>query len=178
MSQKRFYLDLVFRSHESKQHVMVSKIVSVFHGYMNAETESHVALGFPKWQPHCEFEKTRFGDTVRLVGDRVDLQILSNNAVYNKLADEGLLNISAIKVVPEEDCAEVRFIRNRTIEKMYAQKRAREIKRFLPHFSIKGCKGKQLFTMHVGMEKAEERIDGSYTTYGFSKRDGATFPLF
>ena len=112
-----------------------------------------------------------------MVGSRVDLHVLSNNEVYYKLMESGVIELTPIKTVPEE-CSEVRFIRNRSIEKKISEKKALEINQYMPHFSLSGNNRKHRFLMHVGLSEAEARVDGVYTTYGLSKQGGATFPLF
>ena len=198
---RRFYFDVEMTvTRGDDVHLVQSKLLHILHGFNRSMDEPGVGVSFPKWFAHLDQKQSTVGTVFRFVGDRTILTIFAVNASLSDLADHEVVDISGIKEVPT-DVDEVRFIRDRLLERYRKESDDQSIESFSkyveaksltcqqfggsvlmknawpPAVALKSKQNRKVYPIRVRMESSSEIVSGHFSSYGLSK-EGSTVPLF
>ncbi|OXX41939.1 type I-F CRISPR-associated endoribonuclease Cas6/Csy4 [Vibrio sp. V17_P4S1T151] len=177
----RFYLDIFVPGGASVVKKVLGKVVRIVHGHLSSNDISSISVGFPKYYESIHPEKSTLGNSLRIVGDKFELNMLSKSPSLFGMEEDFSIEVGKIKEVPESEVIEVIFTRDRSIEKKFKFGYENRVETnsvpFPPYVMLASKSMKTSFPLHVKMKPAEARKDGSYSMYGMSV-EGSTFPLF
>lgn len=177
----RFYFDIYVPGNATAIKEILGKVIRTVHGHITANELNKIALGFPKYYESVNPLQSTLGDTLRVVGDRFALNMLSKSPTLFGLEEDFGIEVGKIKEVPESEVLEVIFTRDRSIDKKikFGYETKTKINRdpFPPYVDITSKSKRSSFPLHVKMKPANARVDGTYSTYGMSV-EGSSFPQF
>nr|WP_229649456.1 type I-F CRISPR-associated endoribonuclease Cas6/Csy4 [Vibrio splendidus]MCC4880740.1 type I-F CRISPR-associated endoribonuclease Cas6/Csy4 [Vibrio splendidus] len=176
----RFYFDVYVPGSARAANEVLGKVLRVAHGHIAANELNSISVGFPNYYESSHPDKSTLGDTMRLVGDKFDLNMLSKSPTLFGLEEDFGIEVGKVKEVPE-DALDVIFTRDRSIDKKikfgYENRTEQNRDAFPPYVMVASGSKRSSFPFHVKMKKAEMRKDGVYSGYGMSV-EGSTFPIF
>lgn len=198
---RRFYLDVVLNvTRDEDVRLVQSNLMHILHGFNRSMDTPGVGVSFPRWHAHVDVTRSTVGTTFRFVGDRMTLNLFSANAALGDMADHEVIDIHAVQEVPE-DVDEVRFVRDRLMERFRKEKEDQSIEAFAdyitsrsltcqqhggsvmmsnawpPAVALKSRENRKVYPIRVRMESSPTRTDGTFSSYGLS-HDGTTVPFF
>ncbi|MGY0219168.1 type I-F CRISPR-associated endoribonuclease Cas6/Csy4 [Endozoicomonadaceae bacterium StTr2] len=188
---KRYACAVEFKA-GSNNEVLVGKCLKVLHGYQCKHQINQIGVTFP------DFDDVSIGSTIAFISsDERCLQVLLEQNYFLQMQRLQKFCIHDIALVPE--CvSEVRFMRDRKRDKQCAGGRQRGIRRgqrkaenagheYLPRSTqnnvihqIQGFHNipitssgntSQVFYLRIQKFSVDERIDGSFTSYGLGNKD-------
>lgn len=180
---ERYYFDLII---ENGDKVLISKAYRLIHGIFSGmgEHRPQVGLAFPYWQPGLQEDFLSMGDTIRIVGEKHEVNRLFKHTEINNLCENPGFFTTAILEVPAT-AKEVIYKRNRIIERKWANSKKPNVDKkyakmpevLFPFIALSSVSSKQNYRLTVEEIPAEKRVDGPFTTYGLSS-GGTTVPKF
>lgn len=115
--EPRYYFSIRFIPEHTDNELLAGRCVSNMHGFLSHERnrsfKNCVGVCFPRWS-----EKTVGNEIVFVSPHESILTGLSYQPYFSTMVNEGLFDISDIKIVPD-DVEEVQFVFNKTIQKIF-----------------------------------------------------------
>lgn len=132
----RYYFSIRFIPENADNELLTGRCISNMHGFLSHERnrsfKNSVGVCFPRWS-----EKT-VGNEIAFVSPHESILTgLSYQPYFSMMVNEGLFDISDIKFVPD-DVDEVRFVFNKTIQKIFNGSKKRRIKRSMLRAETQG----------------------------------------
>lgn len=168
------YIEIVVDHDQAFAQTIFSRIIGILHATFKEFGESPIGTSFPYWQNHTQPSGVSLGKVIRLFGSRPSLLYFSRNAQMDDIANIFEVKMSAILPTPE-DVDHVAQIRDRKIERY--KKNQWPISKYLPYLKCQSKSNRKTFSLFVDMNMSDEKKEGLYSTYGFSK-EGSTVPYF
>ncbi|MCF7360856.1 type I-F CRISPR-associated endoribonuclease Cas6/Csy4 [Vibrio sp. A1-b2] len=123
----RYYFSIRYIPEYADNELLAGRCISNMHGFLSHERnkpfKNSVGICFPLWNEQTVGSVITFVSTNESI-----LTGLSYQPYFSTMMNENLFEISDINVVPE-DVEEVRFVFNKTIQKIFNGSKKRRIKR-------------------------------------------------
>ena len=125
--ESRYYFSIRYIPERADNELLSGRCISNMHGFLsherNKQFKNSVGICFPLWN-----EQT-VGNVITFVSANESILTgLSYQPYFSTMMNENLFEISDINVVPD-DAEEVRFVFNKTIQKIFNGSKNRRIKR-------------------------------------------------
>ena len=174
----RFYVDLeIPNSNEELKRLVFGKVLKIVHGIKSDHEESSLCVGFPGIQVTSKAETATLGKTMRIVGSQFDAIHFFKNPVLDELSETMGLEIFKVKPVPEDECVDVHYARDRFTSNYGKDSKGKVMTKFTPYVLLVSNSTQKKFKMHITMSQSISKKVIGHNNYGLAK-DNATFPLF
>jgi CRISPR-associated endonuclease Csy4 len=123
MTDKRFFFAIHYIPAKADCGLLAGRCISTLHGYLLNHADAQIGVAFPCWS------NKSIGRTIAFVSEHSShLTQFHERAYFQTMQDDGLFELSPALEVPD-DCAEVRFIRNQNLAKLFVGERRRRLAR-------------------------------------------------
>ena len=123
MAEQRFFFAICYLPANADYGLLAGRCVSTLHGFVLNKADVQIGVAFPNW---CD---KSLGRTIAFVSENNrHLAQLRERAYFQVMQGDGLFELSPVLDVPD-DCAEVRFIRNQHLAKLFVGERKRRLAR-------------------------------------------------
>lgn len=183
----RLYIDIKLPDQKNLGVKLITQVMSNLHRLFKHHSITDVSVGFPQFGHLNPYGSETLGQTVRLVSENRDhLELIKGNVTFKTLVSVGVLEFAPITKVPDQ-VEEVRFYKDsKPIKAMRRLKEASETEgkksyRDIDRSSIMVLIERQdgsKYPIFVAKTNASKHLGGAFNSYGFTKQDGPTFPIF
>jgi len=123
MTDKRFFFAIHYIPAKADCGLLAGRCISTLHGYLLNHTVTQIGVAFPCWSDKS------IGRTIAFVSEHSShLTQFRKRAYFQTMQGDGLFELSPVLEVPD-DSAEVRFIRNQNLAKLFVGERKRRLAR-------------------------------------------------
>ena len=123
MTDKRFYFAIHYIPAKADCGLLAGRCISTLHGYLLNHADAQIGVAFPCWS------NKSIGRTIAFVSEHSShLTQFRERTYFQTMQGDGLFELSPVLEVPD-DCAEVRFIRNQNLAKLFVGERRRRLAR-------------------------------------------------
>ena len=123
MTDKRFFFAIHYIPAKADCGLLAGRCISTLHGYLLNHTVTQIGVAFPSWSDKS------IGRTIAFVSEHSShLTQFRERTYFQTMQGDGLFELSPVLEVPD-DCAEVRFIRNQNLAKLFVGERKRRLAR-------------------------------------------------
>ena len=123
MTDKRFFFAIHYIPAKADCGLLAGRCISTLHGYLLNHADAQIGVAFPCWSDKS------LGRTIAFVSENSrHLAQLRERAYFQVMRGDSLFELSPVQKVPE-NCAEVRFIRNQNLAKLFVGERKRRLAR-------------------------------------------------
>ncbi|AVI63311.1 type I-F CRISPR-associated endoribonuclease Cas6/Csy4 [Halomonas sp. GFAJ-1] len=164
----RYFFCIKYLMPSGNHAFLAGRCIACLHGFISGPkiTNSGIGVSFPSWATGT------VGDSIAFVSKDINaLSYLSSARCFKNMADEGFIDVSDIKMVPEK-LEEVRFIRNQHIAKSFPG----EIKRRLIRSKNRAEKRGETFMPSSAV--SDRFVDQCHVIPIDSRSSGQRFPLY
>lgn len=134
--ESRYYFSIRYIPERADNELLSGRCISNMHGFLsherNKQFKNSVGICFPLWSEQTVGNVIIFASTNESL-----LTGLSYHPYFSTMMNENLFEISDINVVPD-DAEEVRFVFNKTIQKIFNGSKKRRIKRAMKRAEEQG----------------------------------------
>ena len=123
MTDKRFFFAIHYIPAKADCGLLAGRCISTLHGYLLNHADAQIGVAFPCWS------NKSIGRTIAFVSEHSShLTQFRERTYFQTMQGDGLFELSPVLEVPD-DCAEVRFIRNQNLAKLFVGERRRRLAR-------------------------------------------------
>ena len=123
MTDKRFFFAIHYIPAKADCGLLAGRCISTLHGYLLNHADAQIGVAFPCWS------NKSIGRTIAFVSEHSShLTQFRERTYFQTMQGDGLFELSPVLEVPD-DCAEVRFIRNQNLAKLFVGERRRRLLR-------------------------------------------------
>ncbi|WP_338884782.1 type I-F CRISPR-associated endoribonuclease Cas6/Csy4 [Aeromonas hydrophila] len=123
MNNKRFFFVVRYLPSRADSALLAGRCISQLHGYLLRNSHVQIGVSFPDWSD------TQLGSYIGFVSTEKDhLAHFRQRAYFQIMQEDGLFSLTTTLEVPI-GCAEVRFVRNQGLAKLFAGERRRRLAR-------------------------------------------------
>ena len=123
MTDKRFFFAIHYIPAKADCGLLAGRCISTLHGYLLNHAVTQIGVAFPCWSDKS------IGRTIAFVSEHSShLTQFRERTYFQTMQGDGLFELSPVLEVPD-DCAEVRFIRNQNLAKLFVGERRRRLAR-------------------------------------------------
>lgn len=123
MTDKRYFFAIHYVPAKADCGLLAGRCISTLHGFLLNHAVTQIGVAFPSWS------NKSIGRTIAFVSEHCSLLTqFRERAYFQTMQSDGLFELSPVLEVPD-DCAEVRFIRNQNIAKLFVGERKRRLAR-------------------------------------------------
>ena len=123
MTDKRYFFAIQYVPAKADCGLLAGRCISTLHGYLLNHAVTQIGVAFPSWSDKS------IGRTIAFVSEHSShLTQFRERAYFQTMQGDGLFELSTVLEVPD-DCAEVRFIRNQNLAKLFVGERRRRLAR-------------------------------------------------
>lgn len=123
MTDKRYFFAIQYVPAKADCGLLAGRCISTLHGYLLNHADAQIGVAFPCWS------NKSIGRTIAFVSEHSShLTQFHERAYFQTMQGDGLFELSPALEVPD-DCAEVRFIRNQNLAKLFVGERRRRLLR-------------------------------------------------
>ena len=123
MTDKRYFFAIHYVPAKADCGLLAGRCISTLHGYLLNHADAQIGVAFPCWS------NKSIGRTIAFVSEHSShLTQFHERAYFQTMQGDGLFELSPALEVPD-DCAEVRFIRNQNLAKLFVGERRRRLAR-------------------------------------------------
>lgn len=123
MTDKRFFFAIHYIPAKADCGLLAGRCISTLHGYLLNHADAQIGVAFPCWS------NKSIGRTIAFVSEHSShLTQFRERTYFQTMQGDGLFELSPALEVPD-DCAEVRFIRNQNLAKLFVGERRRRLLR-------------------------------------------------
>ena len=187
MTDKRFFFAIHYIPAKADCGLLAGRCISTLHGYLLNHADAQIGVAFPCWS------NKSIGRTIAFVSEHSShLTQFRERTYFQTMQGDGLFELSPVLEVPD-DCAEVRFIRNQNLAKLFVGERRRRLARskrraaergelFVPKApvvnqeiapfhcaSIQSASNPQNYVLHIQKQLCDSRdTTKTYSHYGLA----------
>lgn len=123
MTDKRYFFAIHYIPAKADCGLLAGRCISTLHGYLLNHADAQIGVAFPCWS------NKSIGRTIAFVSEHSShLTQFRERTYFQTMQGDGLFGLSPVLEVPD-DCAEVRFIRNQNLAKLFVGERKRRLAR-------------------------------------------------
>jgi CRISPR-associated endonuclease Csy4 len=123
MTDKRYFFAIQYVPAKADCGLLAGRCISTLHGFLLNQEVTQIGVAFPSWS------NKSIGRTIAFVSEHSShLTQFRERAYFQTMQGDGLFELSPVLEVPD-DCAEVRFIRNQNLAKLFVGERRRRLLR-------------------------------------------------
>ncbi len=123
MTDKRYFFAIHYVPAKADCELLAGRCISTLHGYLLNHADAQIGVAFPCWS------NKSIGRTIAFVSEHSShLTQFRERTYFQTMQGDGLFELSPVLEVPD-DCAEVRFIRNQNLAKLFVGERRRRLAR-------------------------------------------------
>ena len=123
MTDKRYFFAIQYVPAKADCGLLAGRCISTLHGYLLNHADAQIGVAFPCWS------NKSIGRTIAFVSEHSShLTQFRERTYFQTMQGDGLFELSPVLEVPD-DCAEVRFIRNQNLAKLFVGERRRRLAR-------------------------------------------------
>lgn len=123
MTDKRYFFAIHYVPAKADCGLLAGRCISTLHGYLLNHADAQIGVAFPCWS------NKSIGSTIAFVSEHSShLTQFRERTYFQTMQGDGLFELSPALEVPD-DCAEVRFIRNQNLAKLFVGERRRRLLR-------------------------------------------------
>ncbi len=123
MTDKRYFFAIHYVPAKADCGLLAGRCISTLHGYLLNHAVTQIGVAFPCWS------NKSIGRTIAFVSEHSShLTQFRERTYFQTMQGDGLFELSPVLEVPD-DCAEVRFIRNQNLAKLFVGERRRRLLR-------------------------------------------------
>ena len=123
MTDKRYFFAIHYIPAKADCGLLAGRCISTLHGYLLNHADAQIGVAFPCWS------NKSIGRTIAFVSEHSShLTQFRERTYFQTMQGDGLFELSPVLEVPD-DCAEVRFIRNQNLAKLFVGERRRRLAR-------------------------------------------------
>lgn len=132
MINKRFFFVIRFLPPHADSTLLAGRCISQLHGFLLSHRNVQIGVSFPDWS------ETELGQTIGFVSAEKDhLDHFRQRAYFQIMQEDGLFSLTTTLEVPI-GCAEMRFVRNQGLAKLFAGERRRRLARAKRRAEVRG----------------------------------------